>query len=213
MGHNSRLGILMLGTLALLSCSGEATVITVGSPDGVLDCGRGEIPRAADASGSGDTEQDAVENALITCLEDGASLANPTEAAVWSAVVDGNEVAIGIPERGGDGDWVVADVQVCGEPDTGPARVDGSLDCVGEMVWTEQAMLDTDARGEDTPELAVRLDLDRHRERYGGEVAMIDENTGSLVVDEREQVVAFATEAPAGGWVVATTMGCGEVAG
>lgn len=203
----------MLGTLALLSCSGEATVITVGSPDGVLDCGRGEIPRAGNASGSGDTEQDAVENALITWLEDGASLANPTEAEVWSAVVDGNEVAIGIPERGGDGKWVVADVQVCGEPETGPADIDGSLDCAGEMVWTEQAMFDVDTRGEATPELAVRLDLDRHRERLGGEIVLIDDNTGSLVVDEREQVVAFATAAPAGGWVVATTMGCGDIAG
>lgn len=42
---------------------------------------------------------------------------------------------------------------------------------------------------------------------------MIDEDTGSLVVDEREQVVAYASEAPAGGWVATTMTGCGAFSG
>lgn len=213
MRHLSRLGFLVVGVLTLISCAGDATVITVGSPDGVLDCGRGEIPRSTEALVSGDSEQQAVERALVTWLEDGASLANPTEAEVWSAVVEGNEIAIAVPEQEGDGGWVVADVRICEEPESGPAEIDGSIDCPGDTFWTQQAMLDTETPGEDTPEEAVRLGLEPYAERNGGEIMMIDESTGSLVVDEREQVVAYADEAPAGGWVATTMTGCGEISG
>lgn len=213
MGHLSRVSLLLVGTIALISCTGEPTVITVGSPDGVLDCRRGEIPRATETFANGDGEQQAVEQALIIWLEDGASLANPTEAETWSAVIEGNEIAIAFPEREGDGGWVVTDVHVCGEPESGPAEIDGSIDCPGDTFWTQQAMLDTETPGENTPEEAVRHGLEPYVERNGGEITMIDEDTGSLVVDEREQVVAYASEAPAGGWVATTMTGCGEISG
>jgi len=212
-GHRSSFAILSVVALAIVSCTGGTTVITVGSPDGVLDCRRGEIPRGAGVFADGDSEQQAVEAALVNWLRDGASFANPTEAEVWSAVLEGNEIAIAVPEREGDGGWVVADVQTCGQPDTGPAEIDGSIDCAGDLVWTEQASLDAETPGENTPEEAIRLGLERHQERYGGEIVMIDDNTGSLVVDELEQAVTFATEAPAGGWVASTMIGCDEIPG
>jgi hypothetical protein len=40
-------------------------------------------------------------------------------------------------------------------------------------------------------------------------VTVIGEGLGSLVVDGREVVVAIASEAPAGGWLVLTLTGCG----
>lgn len=207
----SRVGSLAVGALALVSCAAETTVITAGSPDGVLDCGMGETPRAAAVVAEGDSEQQAVETALTNWLHDGASLANPTESEVWSAVVEGNEVAIAIPEREGDGGWAVRDVQTCGPPRTGPAATDGSLDCASEAMWTQQAMIDAETPGEETSENAIRLALAEYLDTRGGEIVIIDHNTGSLVVDEREQVIAFASIAPGGGWVAATLMGCDEV--
>lgn len=37
----------------------------------------------------------------------------------------------------------------------------------------------------------------------------VDDVTASLVVDEREVVIASAREVPAGGWVVGLIEGCG----
>lgn len=210
MGHNSRFHCVVVGALLVVSCASEPTVITVGSPDGVLDCDEGKIPRAADASGGADTEQGAVEAALATWLEEGARLANPTEAEVWSAVVGGNEVAIAIPEREGDGGWE-ASVQECGSPETGPAEIDGSLDCAGSVSWTQQGLLDSETPGEDTSERAIDIALAGYLDRSAAEIVMIDETTGSLVIEDREQMVAFASEAPAGGWVVTTIIGCDEI--
>jgi hypothetical protein len=45
-------------------------------------------------------------------------------------------------------------------------------------------------------------------ENHGGVIAMVDESQGSLVVDEAEVVIGQATEAPAGGWLVLTGLGC-----
>jgi hypothetical protein len=204
---------MLVGVLTLTSCAGEETVITIGSPDGVLDCRRGEIPRAADVLADGESEQQAVESALVSWLEDGARLAKPDEAEVWSAVIDGNEIASAGPEREGDGGWVVAAVQECGRPDTGPAEIDGSIDCAAETVWTQQASLDGETPGDETPEKAIRSALEAYLNESGGEVVMVSDHTGSVVVDEREQIVAFATRADAGGWVAATLMGCDELPG
>lgn len=186
-------------------------MITVGSPDGLLDCGEGEVPRSGEVHTSGDSEQQAVEQALAAWLEDGGSLATPTEAEVWSAVIEGREVAIAVPEQEGDGGWVVADVRVCGQPDIGPAQVDGSIDCAGDSYWDQQAMLDSETPGLDRPEEAIELALEPYLQGNDGEIVMIDENTGSLVVDDREQVVANATEVPAGGWAVSAMTGCSDI--
>ncbi len=204
---------MLVGALTLVSCAAETTVVTVGSPDGVLDCGRGEIPRAAHVLADGESEQQAVESALVGWLEDGARLAKPDEAELWSAVVDGNEIAIAVPEREGDGGWVVAAVQECGRPDIGPAEIDGSIDCAGETVWTQQASLDSETPGEETPEEAIRLALEAYLSGSGGEVVMVESIIGSVVVDEREHIVAFATESPAGGWIASTLIGCDEISG
>lgn len=156
----SRTGLLLACTALLVSCTFDTTVVTVGSPDGFLDCGDGEIPRSGDIFTSGDNEQQVVEEALAAWLEDGASLANPTEAEVWSAVIEGREVALAVPEREGDGGWVVADVRMCGEPDTGPAEIDGSIDCAGDGYWDQQATMDPEIPGEAMPEESVRVALE-----------------------------------------------------
>lgn len=111
-------------------------------------------------------------------------------------------------ERNGDGSWT-ASVITCGEPETGPAPIDGVLDCTRGDDWIEQAGIDGSVPGFPSPEDALRGVLEPYQQRFGGEIIMIDGTTGSLVPAEREQVVARATEVvPAGGWVVSTTTWC-----
>jgi hypothetical protein len=45
-------------------------------------------------------------------------------------------------------------------------------------------------------------------ENHGGVIVIVDESRGSLVVDDAEVVVGLASEAPAGGWLVLTGLGC-----
>jgi hypothetical protein len=70
-----------------------------------------------------------------------------------------------------------------------------------------QIYVTADAIGAPTPEMALRSTMERWQARYGGEV-IIEEQVGSLVVDDREQVRADPSEAPAGGWDVLTIAGC-----
>jgi hypothetical protein len=52
------------------------------------------------------------------------------------------------------------------------------------------------------------IHLDPWVTRFEGEVAIPSNEVGSLVIDGQEVVVAFATPAPAGGWLVLTTQAC-----
>ena len=86
--------------------------------------------------------------------------------------------------------------------------IDGKLDCASDLEFSMQGSFPADAVGLPTPEEALQEFLSQWRSKYGGEIVLVDEGTGSLVVDSREQVVARAIRAPAGGWLVVTTLFC-----
>lgn len=197
-----------LSILMTVSCGSVSSSPQTTAADGSLDCDGDEVVLSADIRVSGATEQDVALAALDEWIDDGASAARVRSAESWSALAGGREVAVAVPEQNGDGSWVVHDVRVCGEPRSGPARIDGKLDCDGDVSWTQQASFLPDTIGDPTPEDALVGFLDQWRQRYGGEIVLAGEAAGSLVVDGREQVVASASEAPAGGWLVATTVGC-----
>ena len=92
--------------------------------------------------------------------------------------------------------------------DDGPVKTDGELDCTSLMQWSLQGAPAPDAMGSVTAEEALRDDLDRYRDRFGGEIEFVREGVGSLVIDGREQVVSVASRTAGGGWFVTTTSGC-----
>lgn len=94
------------------------------------------------------------------------------------------------------------------EPEVVADSPDGSLDCDNETTFTQQGIVLPDTRGESTPERALRGFLEQWIPRFRGEIAIVREKVGSLVVGGRERVVAKATSAPAGGWIVLTTHYC-----
>ena len=177
------------------------------SGDGLLDCAAGEVVRGAGIDVAADSEKEVVATALAPWLESGADLVAFPPEELWSAVQDGRDVAVAYPELEGTGAWRVHDVRTCAEPETGPAAVDGMLDCAGDVRWTIQASLDPTVPGRPTPGAALVAGLAPYADRYSGEV-VIDAGFGSLVVEGREQVVARPSEVPAGGWAVVTLGGC-----
>jgi len=198
--------VLVLLLVVLAACGTPAELSASG--DGVLDCDNGQVHRRAGIRVSGSTEAEVVEDALAEWVEEGAEIVELAGDESWAAVEDGRDVAIAYPEVEGDGAWVVYAVEVCGEPDTGPAPTDGSLDCANEANWVMQAGFDPDIPGDPNPEDAALKMLQAYEDAHGGEIVFIVDNTASLVVDDREQVVATAVEVPAGGWAVSTVSGC-----
>lgn len=94
----------------------------------------------------------------------------------------------------------------CGGSD--PAPADGELDCETELTWTEEGSVPEGTTGLADPGDAVEAYLSPFVENHGGMIVMIGERQGSLVVDGAEVVVGLASEAPAGGWLVLTGLGC-----
>ncbi len=86
--------------------------------------------------------------------------------------------------------------------------VDGELDCPAGGTWSVQASLAPDARGTPVPEDEIDSYLAAWTDGFGGDVSHIREGVGTLVIDGSEVVLAAAVEAPAGGWIVVTTVGC-----
>jgi len=198
--------VLVLLLLAVAACGTPAE--SSASGDGALDCDEGQVHRDAGIRASGSTETEAVEDALAEWVGEGAEIVELAGDESWAAVEDGRDVAIAYPEVEGDGAWVVHDVRVCGEPDTGPAPTDGSLDCANEASWVIQGSFDPDIPGDPNPEDAVLEMIQPYQDAHGGEIVFIDDNAASLVIDGREQVVALAIELQAGGWAVSTVSGC-----
>ena len=199
--------IAVIAAVVWLTACAAPSVETV-SGDGTLDCDDGQVAQSVGVSSSASTEQEVVEAALAEWADAGAELVEFPETESWAAVVDGRDVAVVVPELNGDGSWFISNVSLCGDPDVGPAEIDGQLDCAYDESWIEQGSFDPDIPGDATAEEAIQASLAPHQERYGGEI-IVNETTGSIVVDGREQVVALATEVPAGGWAVATVSGCG----
>lgn len=205
MTNPARSALVVLG-FALAACGSPPG--SSASGDGVLDCGEGQVHRGADIRVSGSTEAEVVEEALAEWVEEGAEIVELASGESWAAVLDGRDVAVAYPEVEGDGGWVVHDVQVCGEPEVEAAPIDGELDCANGSGWVMQAGFDPDVPGDPNPEDAVSDVIQPYHDAHGGEIVYIDDNTASLVVDQREQVVVSASELPAGGWAVSTISGC-----
>jgi len=206
--------------LLAAACSSESTV-TVGAADiaavavadragdGILDCIDGQIERGAPISVTGGSEQEVVAAALSDWTAVGAELTAFTAAdESWVATLDGRDVAVAVPEQNGDGSWVVHDVRTCGDPSTGPAPIDGGLDCVDDYSWLEHGDFASDVVGSPSPAEALRASLQPFAVRHGGEIVLVRDVVGSLIIDDREQVVSRAEKVPGGGWVVSTIMTC-----
>jgi len=91
----------------------------------------------------------------------------------------------------------------------------GGLQCRSERATTQQSVLAGDAKGRATSAEAIEVGLARWKDTVGGEVTIFepDDNPsgipeGALVVDGNRVVVVFPVPAPAGGWIVRTTLWC-----
>lgn len=199
----------IVAVIWLTACGSPGEEMT--SDDGVLDCADGQVAQSTGVTSSASTEREVVEAALAEWADSGAEIVEFPDTESWSAVLDGDDVAVVVPELNGDGSWFIGDVSVCGDPDIGPADIDGQLDCANDESWFEQGSLDPDTPGDPTAEGAIRASLVPYQERYGGEIILVDERTGSIVVEGREQVISLASEVSAGGWGVATVSGCGAL--
>lgn len=207
----------VIALVAMVACSsGEVEFATVdngpvfesGLGDGALDCLNGLIPRTQSVDADAPAESQVVKSALRPWIDSGAELLPLPAQESWAAVIDGREVAIAYPEQEGDGGWVVTNLAVCGEPDIGPADIDGRMDCPSDAGWGQTGSIDPDAVGEATAELAIRLSLRRYADRLGGTITMTGQANGSLVIEQREIVVASALQTSGGGWVVDSVAGC-----
>jgi hypothetical protein len=200
----------LIGTVLSLTACFAPSEETI-SGDGTLDCDDGQVVQSVEVGSSASTERGVVEAALAEWDDSGAELVKFPDSESWAAVLDGRDVAVVVPEVNGDGSWFIGDVSVCDDPDVGPADIDGQLDCVNDERWFEQGSSGPDTPGASTPEEAIRESLKRYQERYGGEIVLVAEELGSVVVEGREQVVASASQVPAGGWAVASVSGCGAI--
>lgn len=201
--------ILAFGLL-VAACAGD-TATAAGSDvsgDGRLDCGESEVTQGAGIEVFADGEDEVVALALRQWTSTGAVLVAIPADESWSAVIDGREVAIAYPERNGDGRWTVHAVSTCGPPLTGPAPLDGSPDCANDSSWGQTGSIDPTVAGATRPDDALQLALEPFLDRYGGEFVVTGEGGASLVLNDREQVVAVAIEVDAGGWVVSSISGC-----
>jgi hypothetical protein len=194
----------ILLAVSLIACGSEVD-LSAGGGDGALDCIGTQVERTAHASVEADTEAAVVAEALEEWTDAGGTVVESGE--FWYVIVEGRDVAIALPEQDGGGSWA-ASVTTCGDPETGPAPIDGVLDCADDRQWIEQAGIDGSIPGLSSADAALREVLEPYQERLGGEITTVDESTGSLVVEQREQIVATAIEVPAGGWVVSTTTWC-----
>lgn len=192
------------------SCGGDTAAVAGpdAAGDGRLDCDEGEVTRGADIEVFGDSENEAVALALQQWTLTGAALVAIPADESWSAVIDGRDVAIAYPERNGDGRWTVHGVSTCGPPRTGPAPLDGDLDCANDARWGWQGSIDPTVPGLPTAGDALLSGLQPFLDKHGGKFVPIDDRVASVVVDDREQVVAVATEVEAAGWVVTSISGC-----
>ncbi len=91
---------------------------------------------------------------------------------------------------------------------TRSVAIDGEIDCETDFPWSEEGTVPEGTPGFATADQAVEEYLAPFQANHGGDQQMIDEFTGSLVLEQREVVVAVATEASGGGWLVLTAFGC-----
>ena len=193
----------------LVGCTTTVVSVTVGV-DGSLDCEAGEVPRSVHGEWSFPTERRVAEASLESFLGAGRLL-RQVEPGLWSVVSssDDREIASSVVEQNGDGLFTAGhEVLSCFQVGDGPAAIDGELDCADDYRWGMQPGLDPDAELADSAEAALSDFWERMTTRYGGEVVMVDEFNFSLVLFDREQVVARAGEVTPGGWALSSAEGC-----
>lgn len=121
------------------------------------------------------------------------------------AVAEYSEATTSNADAAGPG----ADTSTSHAPTQQEPTIDGEPDCSAvDGGWSMQASLGPDAVGAPTPEEEINGFLAAWANRFGGDIVHIRQGVGALVVDGAEVVVAVATPAPAGGWIVSTTVGC-----
>lgn len=87
-------------------------------------------------------------------------------------------------------------------------RIDGAADCGASGQWAMESIESPEAQGAPTQREALLEYLDPARLEFGGTVVTVNESVASLVIDGREQLVAFASELAGGGWTVLSAEGC-----
>ena len=112
-------------------------------------------------------------------------------------------------EQDGDGLFMAGhEVLSCFPVGDGLPAIDGELDCADDYRWGMQPAIDPEAEFAESAEAALAYFWDEMTARYGGEVVMVDEFTFSLVLFDREQVVARAGEVSPGRWAFSSAEGC-----
>lgn len=204
-------GLLVVAGWLLLSSCGDDSLTTAGpdvSGDGRIDCSEGQVTQGAAIEVFADSEDDVVALALEQWTSQGATLVALPSDESWAAVLDGRDVAIAYPERNGNGRWTVHAVSRCGAPRNGAAPVDRRLDCVNDVSWGQQGVVDPTIPGLPTADGALMAALEPFLEQHGGTIVSTDEHHASIVINDREQVWARVIEVEAGGWVATTFAGC-----
>lgn len=87
-------------------------------------------------------------------------------------------------------------------------RLDGQPDCNHGEPWVAEASLDPEAPGHPTAKQAVREFLEQWHDQFGGEVAIVRDGVGALLIDGSEVVVAVSFQTAAGGFLVDRSTGC-----
>ncbi len=87
-------------------------------------------------------------------------------------------------------------------------NADGELDCDPETVWVEEGSVPEGTAGLSAASDAVDAYLELFLENHGGEIVMVTDLQGSLIVEDSEVVVGDASELPNGGFLVLAGTGC-----
>lgn len=85
---------------------------------------------------------------------------------------------------------------------------DGELDCQTELTWTEEGSVPEGTAGLAVAADAVDAYLEPFMENHGGEIVMVGDQQGSLVVNGAEVVGGIASGMSGGGFLVLTGFGC-----
>lgn len=89
-----------------------------------------------------------------------------------------------------------------------PPTADGELDCDLETAWAEEGSVPAGTAGLSGAGDAVNAYLEPFLENHGGEIVMVTELQGSLLVEDSEVVIGDASELPDGGFLVLAGIGC-----
>lgn len=85
---------------------------------------------------------------------------------------------------------------------------DGELDCDPATVWAEEGSVPEGTAGLGGASEALDAYLEPFMENHGGEIVMVTDLQGSLVVEDSEVVIGTASELPDGGFLVLAGAGC-----